>query len=106
MIADRDGKKHASAVMSVFINNGKLAVVKAFAHTATQVIIEIQNNETQNADVQVLNNIGLLISKTSRKIEAGSTTIYMNTPVLSNGVYHIKLTTGKESIISSFIKAD
>ena len=106
LIVDRDGKKHASAVMSVMTNAGKLAIVKAFARTATQVIVELQNNEPQNAELQVLNNMGLLISKISRKIEAGSTTIYLNTPALSNGVYHIKLATAKETMVSSFIKAD
>ena len=106
LIADRDGKKHASAIMSVYLNAGKLAIVKAFAHSAVQVIVELQNNEPQNAEIQLLNNMGMLISKTSRRIEAGSTTIYLNTPSLGNGVYHVKLVTPKETTVSSFMKVD
>jgi len=104
LIVDKDGKKHASPVMSVYINTGKLAVVRAFTRSSTQVAIELQNNDPQNTELQILNNMGMVISKTSRKIEAGNTTLYLDTPVLSNGVYHIKLTTAKESVVGSFIK--
>ena len=104
LIVDRDGKKHASPVMSVHINTGKLALLKVFASSSLQVVVELQNNEPQNAQLQIFNNIGLVISSASRKIEPGNTILYLNTPVLSSGVYHIKLTTARESMVSSFIK--
>ena len=104
LIVDMDGKKHASPVMSVHINSGKLALLKAFANASSQVVVELQSNEPQNAQLQLFNNTGLVISSASRKIEPGNTTLYLNTPVLSNGVYHIKLTTPRGSLVSSFIK--
>jgi hypothetical protein len=104
LIVDKDGNKHASPVMSVYINTGKLALVRAFVRTSSQVVIELQNNDPQNATIRILNNAGMVISRETRKIEAGNTTFYLNTPVLSNGVYHIQLTTAKESMVSSFIK--
>jgi hypothetical protein len=104
LIVDKDGKKHASPIMSVNISTGKLAIIKAFARTPSQLAIELQNNEPQTAELQILNNMGMVISKQSRKIEAGNTTLYLTTPVLSNGVYHIKIATSKESMIGSFIK--
>jgi hypothetical protein len=104
LIVDKDGKQHASPVMSVYINTGKLALVRAFVHTPSQVVIELQNNDPQNATIQILNNTGMVISKETRKVEAGNTTFYLNTPLLSNGVYHVQVTTAKESLVSSFIK--
>jgi hypothetical protein len=104
LIVDRDGKKHASPVMSVYINTGKLALVKIFSSSSSQVVIEVQDNEPQNAQLQIFNNMGMVISTASRKIEPGNTTLYLNTPVLSNGVYHIRLTTARESMVRSFIK--
>jgi hypothetical protein len=104
VIVDKDEKKHDSPVMRVYINPGKLAIVKAFARSSSQVAIELQNNDPENADIQILNNTGMVVSKSTRTIEAGNTTLFINTPVLSNGVYHIKITTAKESMVSSFIK--
>ncbi|MEO5593738.1 MAG: SGNH/GDSL hydrolase family protein [Chitinophagaceae bacterium] len=104
IIVDRDGKKHASPVMSVHINTGKLALVKAFVSSSSQVAVELQNNEPQNIQFQIVSNMGMLISSASRKIEAGNTTVYLDAPLLSNGIYHIKLITAKESMVGSFIK--
>ncbi|GAC1448121.1 MAG: hypothetical protein NVSMB7_09340 [Chitinophagaceae bacterium] len=104
LIVDKDGKKQTSPVMSVYINTGKLAIVRAFARSASQVVVELQNNDPQQTELQILSNMGMLISKTSRKIEAGNTILYLDTPLLSNGIYHIKLTTAKESVVGSFIK--
>ncbi|MEO5684135.1 MAG: T9SS type A sorting domain-containing protein [Chitinophagaceae bacterium] len=104
LIVDKDGKRHASAIMSVRINTGKLSLIKAFVRNASQVVVELQNNEPQNADLQIINSMGVVISKISRKIEAGSNTIYITTPVLANGVYYVRITSGKESMVGSFIK--
>lgn len=104
VIVDKDDKKHDSPVMRVYINPGKLAIVKTFARSSSQVAIELQNNNPENANIQILNNTGMIVSKSTHTIEAGNTTLFINTPVLSNGVYHIVITTAKESMVGSFIK--
>lgn len=104
LIVDKDGKKHASPVMTVYINAGKLSIVKAFARSASQVVVELQNNEPQLVQLELLNNTGMIIARENRKIEAGSSSIYLNTPLLSNGVYHIRINGARTSLISSFIK--
>ena len=103
MIIDRDGKKHASPVMSLRNNSGKTGIIKAFA-SSTQVVVELQSNTAQPVQLQLLNNMGVLISKESRKIEAGTTTLYLNTPLPGNGVYHIRITGTGETLLGSFIK--
>jgi hypothetical protein len=103
-IIDKDGNKEGSPVMSVYINTGKLALVKAFARSSSQVVIELQNNDPQNATIEIMNNAGMVVSKATRMIAAGNTSFFLNTPVLSNGVYRILLTTTKESMVASFIK--
>ncbi|MEP6748067.1 MAG: T9SS type A sorting domain-containing protein [Bacteroidota bacterium] len=104
LIVDKDGKKHASPVMAVYISTGKLSLVKTYLKSSSQVVVQLQNNEPQNVEIQILNNMGMILCRESRKIEAGNTTLFMNTPLLSNGVYHVKLTTAKESLVDSFIK--
>jgi hypothetical protein len=104
IIVDKDGNKHASPVMTVYINNGKLRLIRAFARSSSQVALELQNNDAQNADIEIINNIGMVVSKTSAKVEAGNTTLFINTALQSNGVYYIKLTTSKETVVGSFIK--
>ncbi len=103
IIVDRNGQKHASAIMSVRAITGKKGIVKTFATTA-QVVVELQSNTAENIQLQLLNNMGVLISRESRKIEAGTNTLYLNTPALSNGVYHVRLIAGGETLLSSFIK--
>ncbi len=104
VIVDKDGQKHASPVMTVYSSIGKLAVIRAFARSSSQVAIELQNNEPQNAEYQLFNNMGMIISKASRKLEAGNTTLYLDTPLLSNGIYHIKVITASGSMAYSFVK--
>jgi len=104
VIVDRDGKKHTSPVMSVHISSGKLELVKAFANSSSQVIVAFQNNNTQNVQLQILNNMGMVISSATRRIEAGTTTLYLNTALPGNGIYHIKVTAAGESMVRSFIK--
>jgi len=105
LIVDKDGKKHASPVMFVNVHAGTLSIVKAFARSASQVIVEVQNNEPQMLQLELLNNMGTVISRENRKIEAGSSSIYLTTPILSNGVYHIKINGAHASMTSSFIKS-
>lgn len=104
VIVDKDGKKHASPVMSVFTNTNKLAIVKTFARSASQVVIELQNNEAQNVQLEILNSMGALISRETRKIEPGSNSLYISTSLLSNGVYHVRINGAHASLASSFIK--
>lgn len=104
LIIDKDGKKHASPSMKVYINTGRLAVVKSFVNTSSHVVVELNNKEAQNAEFQVVNNMGSIISKEKRKIEAGSSTVYLTTPILSSGVYHVRVVATGISIVSSFIK--
>jgi len=104
LIVDKDGKKHASPVMQVYINAGKLSLVKAFVRSSSQVVVELQNNEPQMVQLELLNSMGMVISRESRKIETGSSSIYLTTPLLSNGVYHIKINGVHASMTGSFIK--
>ncbi|MEO6316000.1 MAG: SGNH/GDSL hydrolase family protein [Chitinophagaceae bacterium] len=105
VIIDRDGKKHASPVMKVHINTGKLTLLKAFATSASQVLVSLQNNEPQMAQVKILDNFGRLLSTVSRKIETGSTNLYLTTPALAAGIYHVQLVAAKGATLSaSFIK--
>ncbi|MFT3937154.1 MAG: hypothetical protein QM726_26315 [Chitinophagaceae bacterium] len=104
---DKDGKKQASAIMSVQVNtNGKLMLSKIFARSATEVVVETQGNETQQAELQLINNMGMPVSKKSIIINAGTNAIYLQTPSLANGIYHVKLVTNKETLTGSFIKAN
>lgn len=89
--------------MSLRNNSGKTGIIKAFA-SSTQVVVELQSNTAQPVQLQLLNNMGVLISKESRKIEAGTTTLYLNTPLPGNGVYHIRITGTGETLLGSFIK--
>ena len=105
VIIDKNGSKHASTVMSVHINEGKLSLSKVIAPSSSQVIAELQNNEVQTVHLQLFNNLGMLITTATRKLEAGSTSVYLQTPALNSGVYHIKLTSARgESMVKSFIK--
>ncbi len=104
VIVDKDGKQHSSPVMTVYINAGKLAIVKAFARSSSQVVVELQNNESQTVEFQILNNMGMAVSREKRKIDAGSSSVYLTTPLLSNGVYHLKMNAAGTSAATSFIK--
>lgn len=103
LTVDKDGKKQASPVMKVLTNPGRLAILKAFARSSSQLIIELQNKDPQNAQLQIFNHMGMLVSTAAKKIEAGSSTFYLNTSMLSSGVYHIRVITPAESAVSSFI---
>ncbi|HSC38259.1 MAG TPA: T9SS type A sorting domain-containing protein, partial [Chitinophagaceae bacterium] len=103
-IIDRDGKKQFSPVFKTFDNAGGLAVKRVINQSA-QIILELQSNEAQNAGLQVINSTGLLVYKDNRHIDAGSSTLTINTGSLSSGIYYIKLVTaGKEPLITSFVK--
>ena len=102
-IVGKDGKKYASPVMRVNITTGSLAIVRAFARSSSQVMIEIQNNSAQNATIQILDNTGTVVCKENKVIEAGKTSFYLTTPLLSKGIYHVILSTAKTYLLSSFI---
>ena len=104
VIVDRDGKKHASPVLSVHINAGKTAIIKTFASSSSQVAVQIQNSAAQTIQLQLVNNMGMLLAGETKKIDAGTAVIYLNTPVLSNGIYHVRLVAADVSTTSSFIK--
>ena len=104
VIVDKDGKKHSSPIMTVYINAGRLAIIKAFARSSSQVVVELQNNEPQMVELQLLNNMGMIISRENRKIEAGSNSVYLSSPLLSSGVYHIRIKAAGISAATSFIK--
>ena len=104
IIVDRDGKKQFSPVLKAFSNAGGLAIRKLRTQPS-QIILELQSNEAQNAGLQVLSSTGLLIQKTLRRIDNGNSTLTIPTGSLSNGVYFIKLVPASgEPIITSFIK--
>ena len=104
VIVDRDGKKHASPVMAARSNAGKAGIVRVFAGNASQVAVTIQSAEIKNVSLQLLNNMGTVIGTYNRKLEAGINTFYLQTPLLSNGVYHLRANAAGESMVSSFIK--
>ncbi|MEP7278809.1 MAG: SGNH/GDSL hydrolase family protein [Bacteroidota bacterium] len=104
LVLDKDGKKQVSPVMSVNTGTGKFGLLKAYARTNAQVVIELENNESGNASWELLTNTGMVISRQTGKIVSGSTTLYLNTPPLSNGIYHVRVVTGKASVTTSFIK--
>ena len=90
--------------MSVRSGIARTAIVKAFAANTSQVAVELQSSVQQTVQLQLVNNMGVLISSVSKKLETGSTTFYLNTPVLSSGIYHLRLIAAGESSLSSFIK--
>jgi len=103
LMVDKDGKKQASPVMKVQANAGRLAILKAFASSSSQVIVELQYKEPQNVQLQIFNHLGMLVNAVSKKLETGNSTLYLTTPVLSSGVYHIRVATPTETAVGSFI---
>ena len=104
IIVDRDGKKQPSPVFKVLNNAGKLAIRKVITQPV-QIVLELQNNETQNLGLQVLSSTGLLIRKSMQRIDNGNSTLTINTASLSSGIYYIKLATATgETLITSFFK--
>jgi hypothetical protein len=105
IIVDRDGKKHASPVMSIHSSNGKTGIIKTFVNNAAQVVVTLQTDAGQNIQLRIMNNMGILMSREARKIDAGTSTLYLQTPALSNGIYHVQVTTAAgETMLGSFIK--
>jgi len=105
VIVNKNGSKQSSPIMTVRLNESKLSLMRALVRSNNQVIAELQNNEAQTVHLQLFNNLGMLVTSVSRKLEAGSTSIYMQTPELSNGVYHLKLIGARgETMVKSFIK--
>ncbi len=105
VIVNKNGSKQASPVMTVRLNQNKLSLERVLARSGNQVVAEIQNNEAQTMHLQLFNNLGMLIATTTRKLEAGSTSIYLQTPEMNSGVYHLKLTGARgETMTKSFIK--
>ena len=103
LMVDKDGRKQASPVMKVQANAGRLAILKAFASSPSQVIVELQDKEPQNVQLQIFNHLGMLVNAVSKKLETGNSTLYLTTPVLSSGVYHIRVATPTETAVGSFI---
>lgn len=105
VIVNKNGSKQASPIMTVRLNQSKLSLEKVLAPSASQVVAQLQNNEAQTVHFQLFNNLGVQIATISRKLEAGATSVYLQTPALSNGVYHLKLIGAKgETMVRSFIK--
>jgi hypothetical protein len=104
VIVDLDAKRQSSPVLKAFANAGKLGIKRIF-NQPSQVILEVQSDETQNAELQLMSNTGALIRKESKRIAAGEAAVTVNTATLSKGVYYIRITTASnESLITSFIK--
>ena len=105
VIVDRDGRRQASPAMRIQGGTGKFALSKVYAPNATTVAIEVMNNEGQQIEVQIVNQLGVLVANARRRVEAGTTTFYLSSTPLTNGVYHLKLMKASgESISTSFIK--
>ena len=105
IIVDRDGKKHASPVMSIHSNTGKTGILKTFVNSAAKVVVTLQSDAAQNIQLRILNSMGIQMSREARKIDAGTSTLYLQTPALSNGIYHLQVTTAAgETMLGSFIK--
>jgi hypothetical protein len=104
VIVDKDGKKQLSPVFKVFANAGKLALIKLFTQPS-QVLLELQSDALQNAELQLLSSTGALLKKESMHIEAGMVRVPVNTSNLASGVYYIKLSTALQNpIVVSFVK--
>lgn len=104
VIVDKDGKRQSSPVLKVFVNTGKLGI-KRLLNQPSQVILELQSDEAQTAELQLVSNTGALIRKEAKRIGAGEVMVPVLTTTLSKGVYYIRLTTASnQSIVTSFIK--
>jgi len=104
VIVDFDAKRQNSPVLKAFVNTGKLGVRRVL-NQPSQVILEMQSDEMQNAELQLVSSTGVLIRKESKRIAAGEVSLPVNTATLSQGVYYIRLTTtNSESMVVSFIK--
>ncbi len=104
LTVDKDGRKQSTPVIKVFVNTGKLAI-KRLIPQPSQVIIELQSNEAQTAELQLVNTTGAVIHTESKRISSGDITIPVNTLSLARGVYYLRLITASQrSITTSFIK--
>ena len=105
VIVNKNGSKQASPVMTVRLNQSRLSLERVLARSGNQVMAELQNNESQIVRLQLFNNLGMLVTSISRKLETGATSVYLQTPALGSGVYHLKLTGARgETMVKSFIK--
>ncbi len=104
VIVDRDGKKYPSPVMKLYNNPGKLSLLKAYTSSSLQLVLELENKDAQNAHIQLFNNLGMVVTETVKKITAGTTMLYITVPPLSNGIYHVKISTPGETVTASFIR--
>jgi hypothetical protein len=103
-ILDIDGKVQYSPILKITVGNGKLQLTK-ISHQPNQLILELQSNETQTAELQMLNSTGALVYKQIKRIESGTVTLNITTATLSKGVCYLRLISNKqEPIVRSFLK--
>lgn len=104
VIVDRDGKTLFSPVFKAFDNAGKLAIIKTITQSS-QIILQLQGGEAQEAGLQVVSSAGQLVQKAMRHIDAGNSFLTINTGSFGSGIYYIKLITAAgPPVITSFIK--
>lgn len=103
-VLDIDGKTQYSPVLKITTGNGKLQLNKMMQQP-NQLVLELQSNETQTAELQILNSTGALVYKQTKRMEAGAITLNIATAGLSKGVYYLRLVSNKqETVIKSFLK--
>jgi hypothetical protein len=103
-VLDLDGKIQYSPILKITTGSGKLVLNKIITQ-ANQLLLQLQSNETQTAELQILNSTGALVQKQTKRIEAGTITINVATATLSKGVYYLRLISNKqETFIKSFLK--
>jgi hypothetical protein len=103
-VLDIDGKVQYSPILKITTGSGKLVLNKIITQP-NQLLLQLQSNETQTAELQILNNTGALVQKQTKRIEAGTITINVATATLSKGVYYLRLISNKqETFIKSFLK--
>lgn len=104
IIVDKDAKRQSSPVLKAFVVTGKLGI-RRLLNQPSQIILEMQSDETQNVEVQLVSSTGVLVHKEIKRIGSGEVTMPVNTATLSKGVYYVRLTgASQESIVTSFIK--
>jgi lysophospholipase L1-like esterase len=103
-ILDIDGKIQYSPILKITTGSGKLQLNK-ITQQSNQLVLELQSNETQTAELQIMNSTGAFVYKQTKRIEAGTITVNMATTTLSKGVYYLRLISNKqEPVIKSFFK--
>jgi len=101
---DNDGKKQMTAVMTVRAASTASGINKVFVAPGNQLVMDVFLDKSSEGEIQVLNNTGVTVARSRHNLSQGNSSVYINTPPLSAGIYYLRLRCGSEIMTRSFVK--